>query len=1003
MTIMKKVFLTIILVLLASFVAGAEDLVVNGVVKDKTTGETMVGAVVLEIGTRNAVLSDINGCFTISVNKGAQLEVSFLGYVPVTIKATPKVEAFLSPENEYLDASVVTGYTKERIGNITGAVSVVNMKEIAEIPTGNVMASLECRVPGVNVSTDGAPGGYNTSVLVRGITTINDTSPLYVIDGVPTRVNVSTVLNARDVESIQVLRDAASAAIYGAQAANGVIVITTKRAESDQTSISYDATCSFHKFVSHIPMLNAQEWGEVFWKAYQNDGLIPAHSVYGFGETPEIPEWLDADQTIKASDTDWQDQIYRNALTQDHTLTAFRGAKNGSTTFSINYMDDQGIIIWTNFKRLNARIASDYSFYNNKLRVGENFIITYWNQVSAKSGIEEIAIAQHPLIPVYDINGNYAGPTTGLGDKRNPVAMQDDYKDSNTDHYRLFGNIFLEYEPVKNLVFKTLANVNLDFIWSKTFNSKWQEGYYRNDTNELYHTAAYNRDWLWTNTVNYNVDLGRHSINAVIGSEAKKYESEDLATYKKDFLLESLNYRYMSAGEGEPVVGGSLSQWAIFSLFAKVNYAFANRYLISGTIRRDASSRFGKNNNAGVFPSVSIGWRITEEPIVKKLLQKTDILTDLKIRASYGINGNDQINNYATYDLYYTNKEKGSYDFNGANSGVIASGAIQTQSGNPDVTWESTTQTNYGFDLSMFNNRLHLSFDDYCKYTTDMLIVKAYQATVANGGYSNGASISNLGLEGVVSWTDRIGSKFQYSATFNLSYYSNRVNYNENAEIQYGTDIVGQPMGSWYGWKTDGLFRTNEELDNGIEQPGKGLGRIRYVDVNNDNVINDNDRDWLGHPNPRFIGGLNLWMGYGRFDLSVFFSGMVRDVWNSTKTWTDFSTFWGNHGKNLLKAWDPDENFNSSIPALSVLNLNNERRDSDYFIEDGSYIRLKVLTLGYNLHDSIAQKLNLKGMRVYVQGQNLLTFTNYSGADPEVTNYNYPMPQNYILGVSITF
>lgn len=1000
---MKKVLLVVLLAILTALSVRAQSIAVKGLVKDKSNGETIVGATVVESGTRNAVISDINGRFSISVAKNAKLEVSFLGYNTAIETAAPNMEIYLQPENEYLDASVVTGYTKERVGNITGAVTVVNMKEISEIPTGNVMASLEGRVPGVNVSTDGTPGGYSTSVLVRGITTINDTSPLYVIDGVPTRVNISTILNSRDVESIQVLRDAASAAIYGAQAANGVIIITTKKAESDQTSISYDATCTFHNFVSHIPMLNAQEWGEVYWQAYKNDGLIPAHSVYGFGETPVIPEWLDAEHTIRASDTDWQDQIYRNSFTQDHTLTAYRGAKNGSTTFSINYMDDQGIIIWTNFKRLNARMASDYSFYNNKLRVGENFIITYWNQVFAKSGIEEIAIAQHPLIPVRDINGNYAGPTTGLGDKRNPVAMQDDYKDSNTDNYRVFGNVYLEYEPIKNLVFKTLANVNYHLTWSKTFNSKWQEGYYKNDSNELYHTAAYSRDWLWTNTANYSLNAGQHSLNAVVGSEAKKYENEDLSTYKKNFLLESLNYRYMSAGEGDPVVGGSLSHWSVFSLFAKVNYSYANRYLISGTVRRDASSRFGKNNNAGVFPSVSIGWRITEEPLVKRILKKSDILSDLKLRASFGINGNDQINNSATYDLYYVNKQKGSYDFKGANSGVMANGAIQTQTGNPDITWEATKQTNYGFDLGMFNNRLRISFDDYYKYTTDMLIQRAYQATVANGGYSNGAAISNLGLEGVMSWTDRIGSKFRYSMTFNLSYYSNRVSYDENSTITYGRDIAGQPMGSWLGWKTDGLFRTEEELDNGVEQTGKGLGRIRYVDIVPDGVINDNDRTWIGHPNPRYIGGLNLWCGYGRFDLSMFFSGMVRDVWNATKMWTDFSTFWGNHGKNLLKAWNPDENFNSNIPALSVLNLNNERRDSDYFVEDGSYIRLKVLTLGYNLHDNIAKKLNLKGMRVYVQGQNLLTFTNYTGADPEVTNYNYPMPRNFVLGVSITF
>lgn len=983
----------------------AQQISISGRIVDAMDSSPLPGAVVLQKGTKNGSITNLKGEFTLSAPQGAMLEVSYLGYTTIEVIAEKKMTISLKADKTALDAVVVTGYAAERAVEITGAVTVVNMEEIADVSTGNIMTSLSGRVPGVNITTDGTPGGVSTSMLVRGTTTINDSSPLYVIDGVPTRVNMATIINANDVESIQVLKDAASASIYGAQAANGVIIITTKKARNDELTISFDTRLSVQTFDSYVPLLNAQEWGEVYWEAYNNDGLVPAHSIYGYGETPVIPEWLDRNKTIPSADTNWQKELHQTSFNQDYTLSLHRGAKNGSTTASINFINEDGIIKWTRFTRYNARVASDYRFFSNKLRIGENIMINYWNQVYAASGVEELAIAQHPMIPVKDINGNYAGPTVGLGDKRNPVAVMDQYKDSNTDNYRLFGNAYVEVEPLKNLVFRTALNIDFYNIFSKTFNGRWQEGYFKNEENELYQTSAYDLNMTWNATGNYNYKDNNHSVNALIGVETKKYSNEDLSTYKKDFFLEDPNYVYMSAGEGDAVVNGVLQHWAMFSVFGKLNYGFRDRYLVSFTLRRDASSRFGKNNRAGYFPAVSVGWRLTEEPWMKKALGKSQVLNNLKFRASYGINGNDMINNHATYDMYNLNLVQGGYDFKGANTGNITTGAIKTLTGNPNLKWERTDQFNIGLDLAMFRNRLTLTVDAYSKYTTNMLQTKAFLATMGEGAtmYSNGAMISNIGLEGILSWTDYIGKKFKYSATFNLSYYENRVRYDENAQIQYGQSIEGFPMGVWYGWKTDGLFRTEKELNNGINQPGKGLGRIRYQDLNGDKVINDLDQTWIGHPNPKFIGGLNIWMGYGSFDLSLFFSGMVRQAWNSQKNWTDFSTFWGNHGRNLLKAWNPNENFNSDIPALSVLNLNNERRSSDYFIEDGSYIKLKVLTLGWNLPYEWAQKCKMKGLRLYIQGQNLFTITKYSGPDPEVLNYSYPMPKQFVFGASVTF
>lgn len=988
-----------------------KNITVNGTVTDNK-GETIIGAGVLLKGTRTGTSTDNQGHFSLSISgNNPVLVISYLGFVTqeIPVNNRTKIDIAMEPDSKNLDEVVVTGYQTQRKKDLTGAVSVVNMKDVENIPTGNIISTLQGRVPGVNVTNNGTPGGVGTGIGIRGITTINNGSPLYVIDGVQTRDNIGTLLNPSDVESIQILKDAASASIYGTQAANGVIIITTKRGKKDQLTVDFDAQLTTQSYHNSIKMLNAQQWGETYWTAYKNDGVKPSHDLYGNGDAPVIPEFIDQKKTIRSGDTNWADEVYKTAILQSYNLTVAKGSKNGSSAFSLNYFDQDGLIKYTNFNRINGRLNSDYNFLNNRLRIGQNLNLSKWNEKLKPAGIEELTIAQHPIIPVYDIYGGYAGPTQGIGDKPNPIRLLDQIKDNRNDQWRIFGNMYIEAEPIKNLVLRSNFSINYRNGVGSTFEPKWKEGDRTVDKNILNSSSDYNRDWIWSNTANYSITVDKHNINALAGIESKESINESLGARRENFIIEALDYRYISAGDGAQTNSGIASRTATNSVFAKLNYAYNDRYLLSGTIRRDASSRFGKNNNAAVFPAVSAGWRVSEEAFMKD----QSLISDLKLRASWGQNGNDLLDNEATYTKYSTNLNMAGYDISGINRGTIPNGIIKDRTGNPNIKWEVTTQTNFGLDLAMLKNRLNLTLDYYIKKTDDMLIDRPYIGIIGEGGAMayNGASLSNKGFEAILNWRDDIGKDFNYSLTFTATAYKNKVtSVPDDIYYTYGggngqdKTIVGQPLGSWLGFRTNGIYRTAEELNDGIDKPGKGLGRIRYVDTNGDHLINDKDMEWLGSDQPKFIGGLNVALGYKAFDFSFFVNGMVRDAYNNSKFYTDFFQLWtGNHSNRLLEAWNPTSNFNSDIPALTAVNSNDEARTSEYFIENGSYLKLKNVQLGYTLPKGLADKLKLRNLRMYVQGQDLFTITKYKGADPEGLGYPYPLPRTFTLGLNFGF
>ena len=1023
----KSKILLIAALLLAGVTAFAQQITVTGVVTSSADGYGVIGAAIVEKGTTNGTTTDVDGNFTISVQEGAVLEISSIGYVTVEVPATPQMAVVLDEDAQLLEEVVVTGYTVEKKSDLTGSVSVIKMKDIADVPTGNVLSSLNGRVAGVAITTDGAPGGGNTSTQVRGTTTINNSSPLYVIDGVMTRDNVGSILASGDVESIQVLKDAASASIYGAQAANGVIIITTKRAKSGEVKVDFGASLSAQTFTTGYKLLNAQQWGDVYWQAYKysNGGATPASLIYGNGANAVLnttsPYYTAPDgETWTATDTDWLKTMYKTALMQNYSLTMSKGDKYGNTSLSVNWIDQDGMLRNTDYKRFNTRLTSDYKFFDGKLQIGESVAINRWTQHFNQGGIEEQLVKLHPAQPVYSDQGGWGGGYMDvLNDTPNPMRLQENQANNRHAYWRIFGNLYAQIEPVKNLFIKTNFGVNYYNDFNSEFVPAWRETSRTVDTNELRVRNNQSLQWVWSNTANYLLDLGKHSLNFLAGLEFKKNYGEHVEGYGTGLIIEDMNYRYLDQVTAGKNVSNMASYYSMISLFGRINYSYDGKYLASVTVRRDASSRFGANNNAGIFPSVSAGWRISREPFMEGT---RSWLSDLKLRASWGINGNDEIDNEATYTKYLASLDAASYNISGDNT-TLATGAFKSYLGNPYLRWEQTQQLNFGVDASFLNDRLTLGIDWYNKNTSDMLYQPPYAGVIGEGGYTfeNCISMNNRGFEFLIGWRNSLDSGFSYDIAFNGSTYTNKITDLPEA-IWYtfgggmpGNSIVGQPFGSWMGYKTEGVFRTQAEVDEymnkyQVELGAPGVGRIRYADVNGDGKINSSDQTWLGCDRPQFTGGLNLSASWKGFDAAVFFSGMVRQAWNNSKYYTDLFQLWqGNHSTRLLEAldaWKTYEStgtYNSSVPALTAVDNNSEGRSSQFFIENGSFIKLKTLTLGYSLPAGVAEKLHISRARVYVQGENLFTITGYTGADPEGLGYTYPLPRTFTVGLNIGF
>lgn len=1017
---MKQTIINAILLFITAVAAQAQNITVHGTVLSKAGREPLIGVSVHCGAADKGTVTNIDGNFELSVPQGSDLRISYMGFKTVNVAAGPQVTVYLEENSELLSEVVVVGYSTEKKADLTGSVSVVKMKDVADTPTGNVIQSLQGRVAGVNITTDGTPGGLSTGTSIRGASSFRGEAngPLYVIDGIMTRENPGTILSSNDVESIQVLKDAASASIYGAQAANGVIIITTKRAKKGECRVNFDATLTLQTYQSGLDMLNADQWGEVYWSAYKYSyGTTPNSELYGSGATPKLRPYSNLNGVaVNPQNTDWEKEIHRTALMQTYSIGLSKGDDNGSSSLSLNWLDHDGIIKGSDFQKANTRFSSDYAFLDGRLRAGGNIAVNWWRQHNAPDGIEENAIKMHPARTVYDSEGNYNDQVAfGLNDTPNIMRQIDEEKNNGREYWRVFGNAYLSVEPIRNLILKTNFGVNYHNGTDKIFTP----ANLRDKTNNLRQYSSKTVDWVWTNTAQYDVSFGKNTLMALLGVEAKRNHFEDMYGEGKGLELETPDYLYLSNVTANKDIGAGASNYSMFSVFGKINYSWDSKYLVSFTLRRDASSRLSSGHNYDWFPSVSAGWRISQESFMESA---RTWLTDLKIRGAYGVNGNDIIANDAFYAKYAMDLDRSAYAIGGGNT--LSPGALRLRSTNPDLTWEKTIQTNIGFDASLFDSRLLLSFDYFYKKTNDMLVEKPYIATIGEGGYCwyNGGSMVNKGVEFTAEWRHSPCSGFSYNIGLTVTAMKNEVTglmddiyYTWGGGNGIDKSIVGQSLGSWMGYRTDGIFRTQEEVDEykakyRVSFGSPAVGRIRYVDTNGDGEISDRDRTWLGCDLPKAQFGISLGANWKGFDLSMFFNSIIRDAWNNSKFYTDFFPLWtGNHGTSLLEAAGAYEKYlntgyyGSDVPAPSVDNPNNENESSEYYIEDGSFLRLKTLTLGYTLPEKVRGKLYLKNARVYFQAQNLFTVTGYSGADPEGLGYPYALPRQYTFGIQIGF
>ena len=1031
----RKIFLTILLAVLSSALLSAQD-TVTGTVVSGSDGMPVIGAAVMEVGnTTNGTVTDIDGKFSISVPEGAELIFVSIGFKDLTAKASPVMNITLEEDSQMLEETVVTGYTVQRKADLTGSISVVNVDDIAKQNENNPIKAMQGRVPGMNITADGSPSGSST-VRIRGTGTLNNNDPLYIIDGVPTKAGMHE-LNGNDIESIQVLKDAASASIYGSRAANGVIIITTKKGKNGRMNVDFDASVSASMYTNKMKVLNAEQFGQAMWQAYINDGQDPNSNGLGYRydwgydangypvlNSVSMSKYLDAANTVPASDTDWFDETTRTGIIQNYNLSASHGTDKGSSFFSIGYYKNIGIIKSSDFDRFSARMNTEYKIIGDILTLGEHFTVNRTSEVQAPGGFLQNVLQFNPSLPVYTTDNEFAGPVGGYPDRENPVARLERNSDNRYKYWRMFGDAYLNLNPFKGFNIRTTFGIDYAQKEQRIFTYPITEGNVANDKNAVEAKQEHWMKWMWNAVATYNFEKGKHRGDAMIGMELNREDDTHFSGYKEDFTILNPDFMWPDAGVGDAQAYGSGEGYSLVSFFAKVNYSYADKYLFSATVRRDGSSRFGLENRYATFPSFSAGWRISKEGFMKNATW----IDDLKIRASWGQTGNQEISNIARYTIYVSNygvTESGgqsygtSYDITGSNGGsILPSGFKRNQIGNDEIKWETTTQTNAGFDFSLFKQSLYGSFDYYFKETKDILVQKAGIGVMGEGSsqWVNAGAMENEGIEFSIGYRNSTESGFVYDINANISTYRNEITELPATVAADGTfggngveSVIGHPYGAQVGYIADGIFKSQEEVDNHATQEGAAPGRIRWRDIVPDGVINEKDQTWIYSPVPDFSYGINFYFEYKNFDLSMFWQGVqgvdvISDLKKETDLWSGLNIGFLNKGTRLLDAWTP-ANPDSDIPALSRSDVNNEKRVSTYFVENGSFLKLRNIQLGYNLPEKAVKKMKMQRFRLYLSASNVLTIKSrdFTGVDPENPNYGYPIPMNLTFGINIGF
>lgn len=973
----------------------AQQITVQGVVKDQT-GETVIGASVMEKGTTNGTITGIDGDFSLNMSPNGTLVVSFVGYKTqeVQVKGQKQLQVVLSEDAEMLDEVVVIGYGTMKKSDLTGAVSSIGNKDIKDSPVSNLGQAIQGKISGVQIVDAGKPGD-NVSIKIRGLGSINNCDPLVVIDGVPTDLGLSS-LNMADVERLDVLKDASATAIYGSRGANGVVMITTKRGTEGKGKLAVSANYSFQNATNVPSLLNAAQYAEL-----SNDMMVNS------GRNPN-PEW--ANPSELGTGTDWMDELLRTGVMQNYTVSYSGGNEKSHYYVSGGFLDQSGIVKSVNYRRFTFQSNSDAQVLK-WLKFSNNITFSVDTKKSGSYNIGD-ALKALPIYPVKNEDGSWSGPdgnSEWYGSTRNPIGPTELNK-SQTDGYNFLANLTAELTFTKWLKFKSTFGYDAKFWFIDNFTPKYNWKPTPTEETSRYKSDNKSFTYLWDNYFLFDHTFAeKHRVGLMAGMSAQWNTNDYLNAQKNVFMFD--NVHEMDNGEEMYAIGGNETEWALLSYMARVNYSYEDRYLLTATIRRDGSSRFGKKHRWGTFPSVSVAWRASQE----KWFPKNDYINDLKVRAGYGVTGSQaSVGNYSYLASYNTSV----YPF-GISSGNQTA-LVSSTLANPYIHWEEVAQTNIGFDASLFNSRVMFSFDAYLKETRDMLvkasipITSGFEDTTTT--YTNAGKVRNQGIEmslHTINLTGELGWETNLTATYNknkikdlnsdVPYYINQIN------NSYVTMLAKDyPINVFYGYVTDGIFQNQSEVNTHAVQPGAEPGDIRFRDLNNDGVINDSDRTVIGNPNPSWLFSMNNSLSYKGFELSVFLQGIAGNkIYNANNIDNTGMAAAYNQTTDVLKRWQ-GEGTSNSMPRAVFGDPNQNTRVSDRFVENGSYLRLKNITLSYTFPKQWLQKAQIENARLSLSCENVATITGYSGFDPEVgingiDQNRYPISRTFSLGLNFNF
>ena len=1038
---------------------------ISGKIENSKDKQPLAGVTVLIKGSKIATQTNIDGTFKLNVpNNQSILVITAVGFEPQEISMSGKsaVVVDLKEITSALNEVVVTGYSSQRKKDITGAVSVVKVSDLLSVPSGNAENQLQGRAAGVTVTSSGQPGD-GASVRIRGFASFGGNQPLYVIDGIPTD-NLGDI-NSNDIESIQVLKDA-SASIYGSRASNGVLIITTKKGKPGTVKVTYDGYYGTQTRGKGFDLLDPQGNADLTWLALKNSGQVepngnPKHPQYGNGATPVLPDFILAGSQagVSASNpaadpskyflnlddpnssylihkankagTNWYNEVFSAAPIQNHNLAVSGGSDKGKFYLGVNYFDQAGTVMTTFYKRYTVRANSEFTI-KDRIRIGENLQMSHSNNIKIGNQSEgnEISLSYRiqPIVPVYDIAGNFGGQKgAGLGNALNPVAYRKRAEDNRNNDYKILGNIYAEVDFLKGFTARTSFGGEQFFNNYYYYGFKTYENSENNSTNEYNEGSSTFRRWTWTNQVSYKHIFNQvHNVAALAGIEAVDSWGRNVFAKRLNYFVDNPDFRSLNTGAGVQTNGGSpYSRRSLYSQFAKADYAYKDKYLLSGTIRRDGSSVFGAENRYGIFPAASVGWRISKEDFMTRV----SWIDDLKLRGSWGRLGSQvNVNPDNAFSTFGGGLGDSYYDLGGT-SNSATQGFRQTRIGNPAGKWETNETINIGLDVTLLNNTLDISLDWYKKKTKDLLftapLISTTQGT-ASAPSVNIGSMENTGIDlAITKRGSFLNSKFKYETAFTFTAYKNTivalaegVDYFQDGFYRQGAfsrNEIGNPVSAFYGYKVIGFFQSAEDVTKSPVQKDAKMGRYKYADINGDNKVDDKDRTYIGNPNPDFSFGLNLNLSYANFDMSAFFYGVQgKDVVNYTGWWTDYyASFQGAKSKAALNdAWTPT-NPNARLPIVeNSSNESNQAVFNSSLIEDGSYLRLKTIVLGYTIPKSKISKAGIDKIRIYAQAANLFTITNYRGLDPEfaggdtafgIDYGNYPNQKQFLFGVNVSF